>query len=83
MTTRKDFPKPFGDIEKRHETVADSLADGLGAEPLIAEPLIVRLGDLWSDLIPVADERRDPEAPPRSPSALPLLDDMKGTLQWD
>lgn len=78
MTNRKDLPKPFGDIEKPHETVADSFSDGLGAEPLT-----VRLGDLWSDLIRVADERRDPDAPPRPPSAVPLLDDMKGILQWD
>lgn len=78
MTKRKDLQKPFGDIEKPHETVADSFSDGLGAEPLT-----VRVGDLWSDLIRVADERRDPDAPSRPPSAVPLLDDMKGILQWD
>jgi hypothetical protein len=78
MTNRKDLPKPFGDIEKRHETVADSFSDGLGTELST-----VRLGDMWSDLIRVADERRDPDTPPRPPSAVPLLDDMKGILQWD
>lgn len=78
MTTRKDLPKTFGDIEKPHETVVDSFSDGLAGEPLT-----VRLGDLWSEFVRVADEARDPDAPPRSPSAVPLLDDMKGTLQWD
>jgi hypothetical protein len=78
MTTRKDPTRPFSDIEKPHETVADSFGDGVGREPLT-----VRLGDLWSDFVRVADERRDPDASPRSPSAVPLLDDMKGILQWD
>jgi hypothetical protein len=78
MTTRKDPTKPFSDIEKSHETVADSFSEGLGQEPLT-----VRLGELWNDLVRVADDERDPDAAPRSPSALPLLDDMKGILQWD
>ena len=78
MTNRKGFPKPFSDIEKPHETVAESFSNGLGGEPLT-----VRLGDLWTDLIRVPEEIRNPDAPPRSPSAVPLLDDMKGILQWD
>lgn len=78
MTTRKVPTRPFSDIEKPHETVADSFGDGVAREPLT-----VRLGDLWNDFVRVADEQRDPDAPPRSPSALPLLDDMKGILQWD
>lgn len=78
MTNRKDLPRSFRDIEKPHETVAESFSDGLGGEPLT-----VRLGDLWTDLVRVADEPRDPDAPPRSPAAVPLLDDMKGILQWD
>lgn len=77
MTTRKDPTKPFSDIEKPHETIAESFSDGLGGGPLS-----VRLGDLWTDLIRV-EERSDPDAPPRSPSAVPLLDDMKGIRQWD
>ena len=77
MTNRKDLPKSFGDIERLHETVADSFGDGVEREPLT-----VRLGDLWSDFVRVADERRDPDVAPRT-SALPLLDDMKGILQWD
>lgn len=78
MNDRRDLPTPLGDIERPHETVAESFSDGLGGEPLT-----VRLVDLWTDLVRVADERRDPEDPPRSPSAVPLLDDMKGILQWD
>ncbi|MFL5465832.1 MAG: hypothetical protein ACJ79B_09295 [Gemmatimonadaceae bacterium] len=78
MTDRKD-PAPFmADIEKPHETVADSSGDGL-----VGKPITVRLGDLWSDFIRVADEGRDPESPKRPGSAVPLLDDMKGILQWD
>jgi hypothetical protein len=78
MNNRKDLPKPLGDVERPHETVAESFSDGLGGEPLT-----VRLGDLWTDLVRADDELRDPDAPPRSPSAVPLLDDMKGILQWD
>ena len=77
MKNRKDFPKPLGDIEKPHEAAAESFSDGVGGAPLA-----VRLGDLWTDLIRV-EEQRDPDAPPKSPSAVPLLDDMKGILQWD
>ena len=78
MSNRKDLPKSFGDKERPHETVADSFSDGPGGEPLT-----VRLGDLWSDLVREVDERRDPEAAPRPRAAVPLLDDMKGVLQWD
>jgi len=70
MTNRKEFPKPFRDIEKPSETVAESFSDGLGVELLT-----VRLRGMWSELI------HTPE--PRSPSAVPLLDDMKGIRQWD
>lgn len=78
MTTRKDPAKSFSDIEIPHETVADSFGDGLGSEPLT-----VRLGDLWTDFVRADDEPRDPDASQRSSSALPLLDEMKGILQWD
>ena len=77
MSHQKDLPKSFGDVEKPHETVADSFSDGPRGEPLT-----VRLGDLWNDLARVADEPRAPDVP-RSRSAVPLLDDMKGILQWD
>lgn len=76
MKNRKDFPKPMADIEKPHETVAESFSDGLGGELLT-----VRLGALWSDLLRV-EHRSDPDTSP-SPSGVPLLDDMKGILQWD
>ena len=78
MTKRKPFPNPFGDVERPHETVADSFSDGPAAQPLT-----VRLGELWNDMVRVADERRDPEAPPKSNSAVPLFDEMKGIRQWD
>ena len=78
MTTRKDPAKSFSDIEKPHETVADSLGNGI-----VQEPLTVRLEDLWSDFVRSADEHADPGTAQRSRSALPLLDDMKGILQWD
>ncbi|HVS61483.1 MAG TPA: hypothetical protein VHE82_12390 [Gemmatimonadaceae bacterium] len=78
MTTRKDLPDPFDDIEKPHLLVVESIGD---AAP--APPLTVRLGDPWSDFLRVADQRSDPDAPHRSASALPFLDDMKGILQWD
>ena len=81
MTKRKDLPKSFSDIETPHETVADSFGDGLAREPLT-----VRLGDLWNGYVRTADDQSGPDASPRSPrspSALPLMDDMKGILQWD
>ncbi|MDQ6770361.1 MAG: hypothetical protein M3Z54_10275 [Gemmatimonadota bacterium] len=78
MTTKKESPEQFDDIEKPHPLVAEPVG-GLGDAP----PLTVRLGDLWSDFLWVADGRSDPNAPRRSAPALPLLDDMKGILQWD
>ena len=77
MTTRKDQPDPFDDIEKPHPLVVEAIGDGASL------PLTVRLSDAWSDFLRVADKPSDADAPPRSPSALPLLDDMKGILQWD
>jgi hypothetical protein len=79
MTKRKDFPKPFRDIEKPYETVADSFTD----DDLGVELLTVRLRGLWSDLIRVPHESpEDPDTRP-SPSAVPLLDEMKGIREWD
>jgi hypothetical protein len=70
----------IGDIERRHPTVADCVGDELDAAPLT-----VRLGELWSDLMKEADQARDPETPRkrRDHGSVPLLDDMKGILQWD
>lgn len=80
MKKRKSRSALIGDLERAHPTVADSVGDELGAEPLT-----VKLGDLWSDFARVAERARDPEAPKdeRSHGAVPLLDDMKGILQWD
>jgi hypothetical protein len=77
MSTRKNQPDQFDDIEKPHSLAVEPMGDRPSA------PLTVRLSDPWSDLLRVADKRTDPDAPQRSPSALPLLDDMKGILQWD
>ena len=60
----------------------------------LERPHAVRLGELWSDFIRVADEARDPHAAGKASAresevaakathAIPLLDDMKGILQWD
>jgi len=78
MSTHKKASASFRDMEKPHPTVADDLGDESGGEPMT-----VRLGDLWSDFMRVADEARDPEARRKPGSAVPLLDEMKGILQWD
>lgn len=78
MIDRKSDSHAFSDLEQPHPVVADSV----GNTPDGA-PLAVRLGDLWSDFIRVADEARDPTAPRKSAAEVPLLDDMKGILQWD
>lgn len=78
MSTPKRPTPLIGDIEKPHPTVADDLGDTSGAAPMT-----VRLGDLWSDLMRVADDARDADSARRPGSAVPLLDEMKGILQWD
>jgi hypothetical protein len=78
MIKRKDRSPLAGDVERSHPTVADSIGDEWGGEPLI-----IRIGDLWSDLVRAAGESRNMESPTRSNAAVPLLDDMKGILQWD
>jgi hypothetical protein len=80
MIEPQDRSPLAGDTEKPHPPVADVLGD----EP-DGRPVTVRLGDLWTDFIRVADEARDPDAPaPKKPGyAVPLLDEMKGILQWD
>jgi hypothetical protein len=43
------------------------------------------LGDLWSDYRKTSQQDRDPDAAhaSRGQGSVPLLDDMKGILQWD
>jgi hypothetical protein len=77
MKKRRDS-SPITDIEKLHPTVAEFSGDELGGEPLTVRP-----GDLWSDFVRVADKTNDPEDREKRGSAVPLLDDMKGILQWD
>jgi hypothetical protein len=78
MTERKDLSPLVGDVERPHPTVADSIGGELGAEPLT-----VRLGDLWADFMRAASQARDPEAPKGSTPTVPLLDEMKGIRQWE
>jgi hypothetical protein len=77
MTTRRNHPDPFDDIEKPTLTLAEGFGDRVPSQPLT-----VRLVDLWSDFLRVSPES-DAAVPPRPASAVPLLDDMKGILQWD
>jgi hypothetical protein len=76
MTTRKNRPDTFAEIERPHELLTDGIFHGSSSEPLA-----VRIGDLWSDLFRAAAEADRARERPRS--AVPLLDDMKGILQWD
>jgi hypothetical protein len=76
MTTPKAKTDQFDDVEKPHLVVVEPSGDEAPA------PLTVRLRDPWSDFLRAAD-KRGPSNATRSPSALPLLDDMKGVLQWD
>jgi hypothetical protein len=77
MTARRNNAyEPFDDIERPHVTVTDDVSG------IPVRPLVVRLGDLWSDFLrPPIDP--DVAVPPRPASAVPLIDDMKGILQWD
>lgn len=77
-----DPKKPLVDLEQPHPTVVDSLDDasGVGEEPA---PMALKIGDLWSDFMKVANEARDPDSPRKSNSALPILDEMRGILEWD
>jgi hypothetical protein len=77
MTTRKNPPEAFDDIEKPHPVVAESIGDAP------ATPLTVRLGDLWSDFLRAPEARPESDAPQRPSSPMPLLDEMKGIRQWD
>ena len=80
MNKRKSGFALNGDLERPHPTVADTVGGGLGAEPLP-----VKLGDIWSDFIKGGDEASDSGSPrdPRPHGSVPLIDDMKGIRQWD
>lgn len=75
----RPFPQPVVDVERPHPTVSDSFeGDDTGAV------LQVRLGgDIWSDFIRIAPEKRDPDALPRRDGGVPLFDDMTGIRQWE
>ncbi|MGH7604260.1 MAG: hypothetical protein ACRENK_09725 [Gemmatimonadaceae bacterium] len=78
MTPTRKIPRDrLEDVEKPRPLVADAVGDRLPTEPLT-----VRVSDIWSDFLRAADESEE-AARKRSASAVPLLDDMKGILQWD
>jgi hypothetical protein len=79
MTIRKDDSEAcdtaiVGDVE----TAPAVVADHFGAA---CEPLPVRLSEVWSEIVRLAGDSSGPT--PRKASAVPILDDMKGILQWD
>jgi hypothetical protein len=82
MNIRKDRlkarkPRIVEDIERPHLVVADSFGDDVSGEPLP-----VRLTDAWSDFLRLAGGV-DSSTPMGKTAAVPILDDMKGILQWD
>ena len=66
------------ELEKRHQTVADSFT-----EEESDAILQVRAGDVWTDFIRIPPEKRDGDAAPRQDGSVPLLDDMTGIRQWE
>jgi hypothetical protein len=76
MTNSKKPVSRIHDMERPHPLVAEALGNE-------AQPVAVRLGDLWSEFFRAAEEMRDPGSPRKASSAVPILDDMKGILQWD
>ena len=76
MTNPKGLPK-FTDKEAPRPTVTDAFDEA------DMTPLTVRLGGLWSDYVRGVNAGRNPDAEKKSPSSVPLLDDMKGILQWE
>lgn len=77
MTDPRGLPR-FTDVERPVPPTSDLI--DVGEEQV---PFVVKLGDLWSDYIRGVNLGRDPDAPPRSASSVPLIDDMKGILQWE
>ena len=78
MTIPRNPPEPLEDLERPHPLVVES-----GAVEPTPLPLKVRLGDSWSDFLRVGDDHSEAGEAARPGPAVPLLDDMKGILQWD
>ena len=78
MTIRRNPPEPLEDIETPHPLAVES--GGLESRAL---PLRVPLGDSWSDFLRVGGDRGEAGEAARLSPAVPLLDEMKGILQWD
>ena len=77
MTDPRGLPR-FTDVERAVPPTSELI--DVGEERV---PFVVKLGDLWSDYIRGVNAGRDPDSPPSSASSVPLLDDMKGVLQWE
>ena len=75
-TPRKPSPQT-GDVETSYPTVADDFGENE------AQPLTVRLGDLWNDFVRTPEESRGSDGHVKAAPAVPFLDDMKGILEWD
>jgi hypothetical protein len=75
LIKRKDRLALVSDVERSHPTVADSIDDESGAEPLI-----IRLGDFWNDFMRAGASRNSPEG---HKPVVPLLDEMHGILHWE
>jgi hypothetical protein len=81
MTIRKDDSEVrdtavVGDVETGPAVVADHFGRA-------CEPLPVRLSEVWSEILRLAGGSAASGPTPRRASAVPILDDMKGILQWD
>jgi hypothetical protein len=74
----RGYPKPIVELERPHPTVSDSF-EGEDSPPLLQ----VRMGDVWSDFIRVAPEKRGRDISSRYDGVIPLLDDMTGIRQWE
>jgi len=71
--------KKHTEVEKPYPTVSDSFDDA--DEGAV---LKVRAGEIWSDFVRIAPEKRDAGAPfLTNEGTVPLLDDMTGIRQWE
>lgn len=76
MTTPRKPSSFVGDVERPHPTSSERFGDE-------AQTMPVRLGDSWSEFVQAAEGTNDADAPKRLGYSVPILDDMKGILQWD
>lgn len=77
MSTPRKPPRQIGDIEMSYPTVTDTFGENE------AQPLTVRLGDLWSEFVRAPEKSRGSDGDVKAAHAVPFIDDMKGILEWD